>query len=102
MLSREAPSVRLRVAVEIDGWAARRTAVLAGLGATVFGAHSLPGGEAGASLHTQPIVDPPLRRPIYLSFRRGLEPGLAAGLRHLLEVSVARGAQGSDPAMAHE
>lgn len=80
--------VRLRVAVEIDGWAARRTAVLAGLGATVLGAHCLAGREAGPPLGMQPIVEPPLRRPIFLSFRRGLDPALAAGVRHLLEAEI--------------
>lgn len=79
----------LDVAHEIDGSEPRRNAVLSGLGATIFGAHSVHGAERQVGLTARPIIEPTLFRPIFLGVRRGLDPALVLRLRAVLARSVA-------------
>lgn len=78
-----------RLALEVDGWTARRSAVIAGLGASIAGAHALrgPGRESGLSV--RPIVGPELSRPISVSARRGLEPAFLTQMRAALDAAAA-------------
>jgi DNA-binding transcriptional LysR family regulator len=75
------PNVRL----EINGWPSRRGAVMAGLGATVAGAHAIGSaatqGSAESRLAVRHIIAPVIERPISLALRRGIDPVLATALR---------------------
>lgn len=76
---------RPNLALEVDGWSARRSVVLAGLGASIAGAHAVQGAAAAQGLAVRPIVGPELSRPIAVSARRGLEPDFLARLRAVLD-----------------
>lgn len=78
---------RLDIALEIDGAEPRRQAVLAGLGSTILGAHSVSDGKA--DVVARPIVEPDLFRPIYLGARRGLDPTLVSRIGSVLAKSLA-------------
>lgn len=80
----EARGLVLEVAREVDGPDPRRQAVLAGLGTTVFGAHSVAADLLGPQLMAHPIVDPVLTRPIVMTVRDGFDPALAARVRDTL------------------
>ena len=80
----------LDVPFEIDGAASRRTAILAGLGATILGAHSVLAQGRHPRLLVRPIVEPTLVRPIHLATRRALDPHLAAQLTKVLRRSLGR------------
>jgi DNA-binding transcriptional LysR family regulator len=79
---------RLDIALEIDGAGPRRQAVLAGLGSTILGAHSVEAGDGGAGLVARPIIEPALFRPIYLGARRGLDPELVSRIGSVLARSL--------------
>jgi len=78
----------LNVALEVDGPGPRRNAVLAGLGSTIFGAHSVHGRADRAGVTARPIVDPMLFRPIGLEARKGLDPQLVERVRSVLARSL--------------
>jgi len=78
----------LDIVFEIDGAEPRRQAVLAGLGATILGAHSVESSDRKAGLSARPIVAPELLRPIYLGARRGLDPQLVARIEAVLARSL--------------
>lgn len=80
--------VRLDIALEIDGAEPRRQAVLAGLGSTILGAHSVASGDSRSLLIARPIVEPVLFRPIYLGVRRGLDPQLVSRVSGVLARSL--------------
>lgn len=85
-----ARGLTLEVAREVDGPDPRRQAVLAGLGTTVFGAHSVTADLLGPQLVAHPIVDPVLTRPIVMTVRKDFDAGLAARIRAtLIEVLAA-------------
>ena len=79
---------RLDIAHEIDGAEPRRQAVVAGLGSTVLGAHSVAASEGRAGLLARPIIEPALFRPIYLGARRGLDPDLVSRVSRVLSRSL--------------
>lgn len=79
----------LNVALEVDGAGPRRNAILAGLGNTIFGAHSVFGAERQAGLVVRPIVEPTMFRPIHFGTRRGLDPVLVTRIRRVLVRSLA-------------
>jgi LysR family nitrogen assimilation transcriptional regulator len=79
----------LDVALEVDGAGPRRNAILAGLGSTILGAHSVHGAERRAGIIARPIVEPTLFRPIFFGARRGLDPALVARIRAVLAKSLA-------------
>lgn len=78
-----------RLALEVDGWSARRSAVMAGLGASIAGAHALRGPGGASGLSVRPIVGPELSRPISVSARRGLEPAFLTQIRAALDAAAA-------------
>jgi len=80
---------RPKLAIEVDGWSARRSAVLAGLGASVVGAHAVQGSAGADGLSVRPIVGPELSRPIAVSARRGLEPAFLSSIRQALDEAKA-------------
>lgn len=88
----QALGMPVRVAVEIDGWASRRGAILAGLGPSVAGAHAL---RAQAStfegrpdaLGVRQIVSPRLTRQIGLRIRKGAEEGTVELVRAALRTA---------------
>lgn len=80
--------LRLDIALEIDGAGPRRQAVLAGLGSTLLGAHSVAAGDSRAVLVARPIVEPVLFRPVYLGVRRGLDPQLVSRVSAVLARSL--------------
>lgn len=73
----------LDIVLEVNGSVPRLNAVLAGLGATIVGAHTVLGSDM-AGLVARPIGEPALYRPVYISVRRGFDPELAARLQPLL------------------
>lgn len=75
---------RLHVALEVNGAVPRLNAVLAGLGGTIVGAHTVLGGDRMAGLSARRIVEPALFRPIYIGVRRGFDPELGARLLPVL------------------
>lgn len=75
---------RLHVALEVNGAVPRLNAVLAGLGGTIVGAHTVLGGDRMAGLSARRIVKPALFRPIYIGVRRGFDPELGARLLPVL------------------
>lgn len=79
----------LDVTLEIDGAEPRRNAVLAGLGSTIFGAHTVNGIDSKSALVARPIVEPTLFRPIFFVARRGLDPTLVARIRAVVAGSLA-------------
>ena len=79
---------QLDIAHEVDGAGPRRQAVLAGLGSTILGAHSVEAGEDKAGLTARPIIEPALFRPIYLGARRGLDPDLVSRIGRVLAKSL--------------
>lgn len=81
----DANGLILNVAREVDGPDPRRRAVLAGLGTTIFGAHSVSPGLLGPQLLAHPIVDPVLTRPIVMMVRKDFEPARAALIRSALK-----------------
>jgi LysR family nitrogen assimilation transcriptional regulator len=83
---------RLDIALEIDGAEPRRQAVLAGLGSTILGAHSVAASDAASRLAARPITGPDLFRPIYLGARRGLDPALVSRIG----IALARSLEGFD------
>ena len=86
----DARGLKLEVAREVDGPDPRRQAVLAGLGTTVFGAHSVASDLLGAQLVAHPIIDPVLTRPIVMTVRKDFDATLAARIRAtLIEVLAA-------------
>jgi LysR family nitrogen assimilation transcriptional regulator len=74
----------LNVALEVDGPAPRRNAILAGLGSTIFGAHSVHGAERRIGIVARPIVQPTLYRPIIFGVRKGLDATLVTRIRDVL------------------
>jgi LysR family nitrogen assimilation transcriptional regulator len=78
-----------QLALEVDGWSARRSAVLAGLGASIAGAHALRDSATDVGLSVRPIVGPELSRPIAVSARRGLEPPFLTRARAALDAAAA-------------
>lgn len=86
----DARGLALQVVREVDGPDPRRQAVLAGLGTTVFGAHSVAADLLGPQLVAHPIVDPVLTRPIVMTVRRDFDAVLTARIRAtLIEVLAA-------------
>jgi LysR family nitrogen assimilation transcriptional regulator len=79
----------LNVALEVDGAGPRRNAILAGLGNTIFGGHSVFGAERQAGLVVRPIIEPTMFRPIHFGTRRGLDPAIVARIRRVLARSLA-------------
>jgi len=80
----DARGLKLEVAREVDGPDPRRQAVLAGLGTSIFGAHSVAADLLGPRLVAHPIVDPVLTRPIVMTVRKGFDAGLAKRIRATL------------------
>jgi LysR family nitrogen assimilation transcriptional regulator len=72
------------VALEVNGAIPRLNAVLAGLGGTIVGAHTVLGGDRMAGLVARRIAEPALFRPIYIGVRRSFDPDLAARLLPVL------------------
>ena len=85
-----AADVKLHIALEIDGWAPRRNAILAGLGSTVFGAHSVIRERRDSQILIRSIVRPVLNRPIYLCIRPNLDRSLALQLQALLQGAISQ------------
>lgn len=85
-----AAGIRLRIALEIDGWAPRRNAIRAGLGATVFGAHSVMREKCDSQITVRPIVRPALHRPIYLCTCPNLDRSLTRQLQELLQGAMSQ------------
>ena len=84
----------VRVGLEIDGWASRRSAVAAGLGPSVAGAHALsarvPAAEGWSdAVGARRIVSPNLSRQIGLRVRRGVGDDIAASVRDALRMAGA-------------
>lgn len=79
----------LDVGLEVDGMASRRMAVLAGLGATILGAHSVLNAPDEPRLNARPIIEPELHRPICFAVRPDFDPALAARLRAVVAATVA-------------
>lgn len=79
----------LDVLLEIDGSGPRRNAILAGLGSTIFGAHSVHDVDRNTGIVARPIIEPTLFRPIFFGARRGLDPALVARMRIVLAQSLA-------------
>lgn len=80
-------SIVLNVALEVDGPGPRRNAILAGMGSTIFGAHSVHGAR-GAGVVARPIVGPTLFRPIIFGARKGLDPALVRRIRDVLAYAL--------------
>jgi LysR family nitrogen assimilation transcriptional regulator len=76
--------VHLDIAMEVDGPDPRKQAVIAGLGTTVFGTHSVANGALGPFLADRLIVDPLLRRPIVMEARKGFDPDLRRKIHAVL------------------
>jgi LysR family nitrogen assimilation transcriptional regulator len=76
--------IRFNVVMDIDGPDPRRHAVAAGLGATIFGAHSVSDITKTAGLVARPIVEPVLTRPIYLGVRPGVDREIRTDLRRMV------------------
>jgi LysR family transcriptional regulator, nitrogen assimilation regulatory protein len=89
----DANGLRLHVAREVDGPDPRRQAVLAGLGTTVFGAHSVAAGLLGPLLMAHPIVDPVLTRPIVMMVRKDFNMATAEVIRTTLKRILAAAPQ---------
>jgi len=77
----------LDIALEIDGWRSRQSAVLKGIGCTILGAHSVAT-ENLEGLVAREIVSPRLFRPIYHGVRRDLDPELAASMTTVLKSAL--------------
>ena len=77
--------VHLDIAMEVDGPDPRKQAVIAGLGTTVFGTHSVANGALGPLLADRLIVDPLLRRPIIMEARKGFDPDLRRKIHTVLK-----------------
>lgn len=80
----DARGLTMEVAREVDGPDPRRQAVLAGLGTTVFGAHTVAADLLGPQLVAHPIVEPVLKRPIVLKVRKDFDADIAAHIRTTL------------------
>lgn len=78
----------LKVAVDIDGPSPRRQAVIAGLGNTIVGAHTIRSWEGQGEVTGHPIIDPPLTRPLLLAARKGLDSELLERLRTALSTCL--------------
>lgn len=78
--------LKLNVVLEFDGAGPRKSATLAGLGSTIFGAHMV---NREPGLLARPITAPALNRPIYLGMRRGFDPDVAAGVRTVVAGALA-------------
>ncbi|HEY4201958.1 MAG TPA: LysR family transcriptional regulator [Devosiaceae bacterium] len=90
----------LNVVLEVDGSEPRRNAVLAGLGSTIVGAHSVHGAGRRVGIVARPIVEPVLFRPIFFGARRGLDPALVARIRSIMAKAFADfGGMEVDPAL---
>jgi len=74
----EQEGIVLDVSREMDGPDPRKQAVLAGMGTTVFGAHSVTPESLGTHLIAHQIVEPKLSRPIVMVSRKGLDADLRA------------------------
>lgn len=81
---------QVNVALEVNGAVPRLNAVLAGLGGTIVGAHTVLGGDLMAGLAARRIVEPTLYRPIYIGVRRSFDPDLAARLLPVLAQVLAQ------------
>ncbi|MBF9033934.1 LysR family transcriptional regulator [Rhodobacterales bacterium HKCCE2091] len=71
------------IVLEVDGPASRFNAVVSGIGCTFLGARSIPASAPEHGLCVLPVT-PPLRRPIYLGRRRGLDADLADLMRGVI------------------
>jgi DNA-binding transcriptional LysR family regulator len=88
----QALGLPVRVALEIDGWASRRSAIIAGLGPSVAGAHALRAQAAALegwaeALGVRQIVSPRLTRQIGLRIRKGVDNEAAELVRAALQVA---------------
>lgn len=92
LLEKEAAAagVRLKITLEIDGWAPRRNAILAGLGTTVLGTYSVIPERRYSQLMSRDIVRPALHRPIYLCLHPDLDHRLAEQLQEMLRIVFSR------------
>jgi LysR family transcriptional regulator, nitrogen assimilation regulatory protein len=81
-----AAGLTLNVVLEFDGAGPRRSAALAGLGSTIFGAHMV---ARETALLARPIIGPELHRPVYLGMRRSFDPGVAARVRAVVARALA-------------
>ena len=74
----------LCVSMEVDGFEPRKRMVRAGLGTTVFGEFSIAPEVLEPGLVARRIVEPVLKRPIYLTHRNGLEAEVVSMARTAL------------------
>lgn len=73
----------INTVLEVDGPRSRFNAVASGIGCTFLGAHSIPLADTGRELCAVP-VSPPLRRPIYIVRRRGLDATLVTSMQEMI------------------
>ena len=92
---------RLEVARSVDGPEPRQHAVMAGLGTTIFGAHTVAADLLGPQLRARRIVSPELERPIVMAVRPGFDAAIAdavrSALRHILAGMPSVPETGPDP-----
>ena len=75
----------LDVSIEIDGFTARKQAVIEGLGSTLLPLRAVLRECRDGLLQAYRIVDPPVRRPLVLQSRPGLDAGFVEEVTPLLE-----------------
>lgn len=79
----------LNVVLEIDGPAPRLSALAAGRGGTILGAHSIAAALRAPGISIRPIIDPVMLRPLFLEARRGIDPALIRRVRTVLAQAMA-------------